>query len=76
MSSDLYGAGFGSKTEKAFYFKYAVTLWYFTFDVPGILLILYILSNHFLSLPHLLKYPQQKYISHTIIKSLYQKNQQ
>lgn len=47
MNSDLYGAGFGSKTEKAFYFKYVLTLWYFTFDVPSILLILYILSNHF-----------------------------
>lgn len=56
MSSDLYGAGFGSKTEKAFYFKYAVTLWYFTFDVPGILLILYILSNHFQVLKQPMRY--------------------
>lgn len=38
-----------------FHFKYALTLWYFTFDVLGILLILYILSNHF----HVSKQPMR-----------------
>ncbi|EGE4265480.1 hypothetical protein DK160_24975 [Escherichia coli] len=37
---------------------------------------IYVLSGHFLSLPHLLKCPQRKYMSHAIIKSLCQRNRQ
>ena len=37
---------------------------------------IYALSGHFLSLPHLLKCPQRKYMSHAIIKSLCQRNRQ